>query len=195
MTFDQIISTTKNRVTEDGFELEKDFDFWRPFNYNKIKWKSTTTAVPILCSFAHEEKEIVINHDTTQKVLVPNKNVPIPTEEQKSAILYLFNNEVELGKTVIDYIFNEYNKLREYYKEPDDSDFMPKLNTSNELTRLIELTQIYILSNSNSGISFIGFYLACGWDDEHGIGLLTHGNKVLQFGQIEEASDEYFKIQ
>ena len=38
MTFDQIISTTKNRVTEDGFELEKDFDFWRPFNYNKIKW-------------------------------------------------------------------------------------------------------------------------------------------------------------
>ncbi|MEQ1666544.1 MAG: hypothetical protein ABL927_14360, partial [Bdellovibrionales bacterium] len=104
-------------------------------------------------------------------------------------------NESQLGKTVIDFIFNEYNKLREYYKEADDSDFMPKLDNSYELTKLIELTQIFVLSNSNLDISFIGFYFACGWDDEHGIGILTHKDTVLQFGQIEEASDEYFKIQ
>ncbi len=195
MTFDQITATTKNILTEDGFSIEKDFDFWRPFNYNKIKWKSTTTAIQILCSFVNEEKEIVINQDITQKVLVPNKSIPLPTDEQKNAIEYLFSNEYELGKTIIDYIFLEYNKLREYYKESDDSDFMPKLDNSYGLTKLIELTQIFVLSNSNLGTSFIGFYFGCGWDDEHGIGLLTHKNTVLQFGQIEEASDEYFKIQ
>ena len=195
MTFDQIITTTKNSVTEDDrFELEKEFDFWKPFNYNKIKWKSTTTNIPILCSFVNEEKEVVVDQNIIQKFLVPNKDISVPTEEQKNAIIYLFENEFPLGQIVIDYIFNEYNTLREYYKEPDDSDFMPKFNNSNELTEQIELTQIYILSNSNAGIAFIGFYFACGWDDEHGIGLLTHRNKVLQFGQIEEASDEYFKI-
>jgi high-affinity nickel permease len=72
---------------------------------------------------------------------------------------------------------------------------MPKLNNGNELTELIELTQIFILSNSSLDIYFIGFYFACGWDDDHGIGFLTHKDKVVQFGQIEEASDEYFKLQ
>ncbi|MEQ1798989.1 MAG: hypothetical protein ABL872_13630, partial [Lacibacter sp.] len=81
MTFDEIIATTKNGVTEDGFILEKEFDFWRPFAYNKIKWKSTTTAIPILCSFVHDEKEVIINQILSQNVLLPNKNISLPTQE------------------------------------------------------------------------------------------------------------------
>lgn len=194
MKYEEIISSTKNTMTEDGYKLEKEFEFWRSFNYEKTRWKSTQVAIPILCNFMHIEKEVTLNGSYTQKILSPNKDIPFPNADQKNAIEYLFENETHLGKILIDYIFIKYNELREYYKEEDDSIDMPKLNNSFELRDLIELTQVYILSNSNSGISFIGFCFACAWDDEHGMGLLTHKDKIVQFGQIEEATDEYFKM-
>ncbi len=194
MTFEQILAITKSGTNEDGFELKTTFEFWSRFRHNQVKWKSPKTDIPVLCHFVHEEKEVVINQNLTQPVLIPNKNIPVPTEEQKKAIIYLFENEFQQGKTITDFIFNEYNKLREYYEEPADSHFMPKLNNGMELTEQIELTQVFILSTSCQGISLTGFYFACGWDEEHGIGLLTHKDRVLQFGQIDEARDEYFKI-
>lgn len=194
MKYDEILSITKDTMTEDGYKLEKEFEFWRSFNYAQTRWKTTQVAIPILCSFVHKEKEIVLNGNSTQKILFPFKDIHIPNDDQKNAIEYLFENEAHLGKTLIDFIFIKYNELRDYYEEEDNSVDMPKLNSSFELRKLIELTQIFILSNSNSGMSFIGFYFACAWDDEHGIGLLTHMDKIVQFGQIEEASNEYFKM-
>ncbi len=192
ITFEEIIEKNKNYVTEDGLTIEHLFGFWSHFRYNQIKWNDKSSQIPIYISHAFEEKEQLIREGVTYKYLGINKNINIPTYEQKNALIYLFNNDVELGQTIIDFIFQEYSKLREYYNEPED---MPKISSSAELNTLIELTSIFILYNNHEEISFIGFYFGgCQWDDEHGLGVLTHKNKIVKFGQIEDATDERFRF-
>lgn len=193
MTFEDIVRQTTSYTSEDGITIEHEFHFWKPFRYNQIKWKAPSSPIPICISHVFEEKEQFIREGVIHKYLGANKNVAIPTAPQKNALVHLFNNEVQLGQAVVNFIFHEYNKLRDYYQEPEDSNFMPKLNSSAELSNLIELTTIFILYNHHQDISFIGFYFGgCQWDDEHGVGVLTYQNEIVKYGQIEEASDEYF---
>ena len=57
---------------------------------------------------------------------------------------------------------------------------MPGISTPQELSKLLELQNIYILDGAK-----IGFEFSYSWDMEHGLGLMTHKGKVINIGEVE----------
>lgn len=46
------------------------------------------------------------------------------------------------------------------------------------------------LAISKDGFAYVGFELGCSWDEEHGLGVLTHKDHVVKIGEAETAFEE-----
>lgn len=122
------------------------------------------------------------------------KNNSIISDEQKLAYAYLIENQVVIRNKINEEIFKIYPELQNDYGYDDDNEekdrFMPDLNDSSEMSRVIGLHRVHILEISKDGIAYVGYDFNS-WDDEHGTGVLTHTNRVLRIGYGEVASNEY----
>jgi hypothetical protein len=47
---------------------------------------------------------------------------------------------------------------------------------------LIGLSSVHVLSVAKDGIAYIGFEFGCTWDGEHGLGVMTHRDRVIEVG-------------
>ena len=111
--------------------------------------------------------------------------------EEKESIQWFIENEKEVFNSIIDRLFLEYPKIREIQKDiidPESFDKdLPIINSKSELTELLVLSDINIHQISKDSKPFIGIILECPWDEEHGIGLLMHGNNILEIGGADTA--------
>ena len=57
---------------------------------------------------------------------------------------------------------------------------MPDIRAPQELSKLLELQNIYILGDAK-----IGFQFSCSWEMEHGLGVMTSKGKVMGIGEAE----------
>ena len=124
-----------------------------------------------------------------------------PTEEQASAFQHLLDNESEMRDVVLQGVFREYPSWRTSYyggkissdggktyqpasafPEMFPSENMPEISKPADLTRLIRPQGIHILKDAKDGLAEVGFAFACKWDEEHGLGVLTHKGQVIQVG-------------
>lgn len=130
-----------------------------------------------------------------------------PTAEQAAAFQHLLDHEQTIRDTVLQGIFEVYSQWRESYFGPISIDGgktyrpitefpelyhpekMPEISSPNELARLIRPDTVHVLAQSIDGFTRIGFSFACKWDEEHGLGVLTHKGKVVAVGDGTEAFD------
>lgn len=130
-----------------------------------------------------------------------------PTDDQSRAFQHLLDNEKAIRDAVLQGIFDVYPKWRESYYGPISSDGgktyrpitefpelyhpekMPEISNPNELVRLIRPDAVHVLAKPIDGFTRIGFSFACKWDEEHGLGVLTHKGKVMAVGDGTEAFD------
>jgi hypothetical protein len=66
---------------------------------------------------------------------------------------------------------------------------MPPVRKVAELQskQLIQLIGVHLHREPRDGLCPIGFELACTWDNEHNVGVLTHREKVLDIGHSDIA--------
>ncbi len=62
---------------------------------------------------------------------------------------------------------------------------VPVVNQPEELKELIKLHTVHVESGAKDGIAYLGFEFDCNWDEEHGLGVMMHGSRVLEVGQAE----------
>ncbi len=124
-----------------------------------------------------------------------------PTEEQARAFQHLLDNEGIMREVVLEGIFKEYpNGRASYYGGQISSDGgktyqpasafpdlfppenMPEISKPDDLMRLIRPHGIHILKDAKDGFAEVGFAFVCKWDEEHGLGVLTHKKQVIQVG-------------
>lgn len=127
-----------------------------------------------------------------------------PTPAQARAFQHLLDNQQQIRKAVMEGIYAVYDQWRENYfgqkvsrdggktwqpEYPDGPppDLMPKLSHAGDLPRLITLSTIHVLAKEREGLTCIGFAFYCKWDEEHGLGVLTHNGKVIDVGQGDTA--------
>jgi hypothetical protein len=135
---------------------------------------------------------------------------PEPTEEQVKAFQYLLDHERAVRDAVLQGIFKVYPKWRESFYAavstdggrtfqpatnfPDllPPDRMPAISRPDDLMKLIRPQEMWILKNSKDGFAKIGFAFLCKWDEEHGLGVVTLKEQVLDIGDATEPyEDEY----
>ncbi len=65
--------------------------------------------------------------------------------------------------------------------KPDD------LATASGLTDLVRISTLHVHPVSRDGIPYVGIEFSCPWDEEHGLGVLLHGTRVVDVGGADTA--------
>ena len=118
---------------------------------------------------------------------------PEPSEEQVAAYEFLKKNEKEVAETVLAEILKKFPELRQTYNADEEDDlrkWMPVLNDASGLRNLISMDTVHVLNVSKERKAHVGFQFDCSWDEEHGLGVMTHGMRVVEIGIAESSFDE-----
>ncbi len=75
----------------------------------------------------------------------------------------------------------------QYDYPPDEAHLMPEVQSPEQFRELIGLSTVHILAVAKRGFAYVGFEFGCLWDDEHGFGVLTHKNYVVDIGGADTA--------
>lgn len=101
------------------------------------------------------------------------------------AFALLTSDEARIGASVLKAIYRSYTpELRESYgyEGLDATELMPAVDSPEGLRRLVRLGAVHILGVAKRGVAYVGFDFDCTWDEEHGLGVMTHRSRVVRLG-------------
>jgi hypothetical protein len=117
-----------------------------------------------------------------------------PLQSQIEAFKYLISNELAISQAVSHAILEYYSANCEEWRSarrPLSKSFtektVPRVLTLEKLKRLVCLLDVHVHESSKDGFSFVGFGFECSWDEEHGVGVLTHKGAIVDVGQMDIA--------
>jgi hypothetical protein len=126
-------------------------------------------------------------------VEVPDdKNPTPPTAEQSQAFRYLLDNEARIAAIVLQAIFERYPEEKEefadaYSDDGDVDEILPDLDSPEGLRSLMGLSSVFVLTVTRAGVAYVGFEFGCVWEEEHGLGVMLHQDRIVKIGQAADA--------
>ena len=119
-----------------------------------------------------------------------------PTREQIAAYAYLKENEARLTEAIVQALFREYPRLRSsrlgcFEDEETGARVLPDIGEPRGLERLIGLHTVHVRLEAHEGVAYLGFELGCSWDEEHGLGVVAHRDRVVEIGDASTAFDHF----
>ena len=68
-----------------------------------------------------------------------------------------------------------------------DDELMPPVTSVEDFRKQIGLSQVHVLEHEVDGMAYIGLELGCEWEDEHGLGIVVRGSRVVEIGEADIA--------
>lgn len=126
---------------------------------------------------------------------IPDKVEKVaPTAEQVAAYKWLVEHETTIATTVQRAVFVSYPQFREDYIDAYDGEdaqiaaqSAPTLDQPEELRFVMGVYALFVLPISKDGVGYIGFECGCVWDEEHGLGVMTYKDRVIDIGDASTA--------
>lgn len=158
------------------------------------------------CRLGHygAESSSAVSDGTVELSVLPPGGVAEqpPSTAQANAFRYLLDNEDAIQDTLVAAIFEAYPGIREKLLEQGDvgNSEMPVLRKgAGQLRSYIGLSIIHVLQAVKADAAYVGFEFGCTWDEEHGLGILTHEGRIVELpdmrigkiGQADIASEEW----
>lgn len=112
-------------------------------------------------------------------------NNPDPLKTQINTINFILNNETEILKSIYCY-FKEviYPSSQEHIPQSEYPHCYPKLESFNDLINVFNLNNIEILPESKDNQSYCTYYISSCLDFGHGLGIIMHKNRCVDFNEI-----------
>lgn len=112
-----------------------------------------------------------------------------PTPEQVAAYEFLKANDGSIARNICGRIHREYPFLRDRFTEycgADELDeILPQISGPEDLKAMIGVVNVYIQRNSRAGVAYVGLEMDCTWDEEHGLGVMLHEDRIWDYGAAE----------
>jgi len=127
---------------------------------------------------------------TVEIVFAPEGRDSSPLEDDELGLVqWLIANEGTVSDAVKTAIFDAYPRLIEGYgyTAEEQAKFMPAVVDRGEMSSLFGLCAVNVHQTRNGAEPYLGFEFGCTWDQEHGLGVLTHGNRVIEVGGADTA--------
>lgn len=127
---------------------------------------------------------------TCQIVFAPEGRGDRPlTGQEHSLVSWFIRHEPSLQQPLLAALLNTYPELQDYQGYTDDEklEFMPDVTSAMGFQPLIGLQDIFIHPVTKDGMPYVGFGFGCTWDEEHGLGILMHGTRVVEIGGADTA--------
>jgi hypothetical protein len=77
-------------------------------------------------------------------------------------------------------LFEDYAGIRADYG--DDDELLPPIDNPEDLQQAIGFGAIYVLLAHRDDVAYVGFERYCRWDEEHGIGIMMHKDRLVHWG-------------
>jgi hypothetical protein len=104
------------------------------------------------------------------------------TAEQQAAYRLVVKGQAKNQRLVLDAIASE---LPELSRGTDL--VLPAKNERAALADLVSLTSVHLHWEHKGKLAYVGYELSCAWDSEHGVGVMTHDDRVVAVGQADTA--------
>jgi hypothetical protein len=107
---------------------------------------------------------------------------PTITGDHVNAYNYLTQNQEQIKTAILQGLLKEYKNLQELYGYAEDDELMPEIDNVSQFKNLIGLSTVHILNVNKDDIAYVGYQFGCTWDDEHGLGFMTHKDRIIEVG-------------
>lgn len=120
-----------------------------------------------------------------------------PNDAQAAAFAYLLAQQTAIRDAILQAAFAYYTadyldwRGEHGYDAAQAARWLPDLHHPDDLKPLIRLLSIGIFPTQQGGLAYVGYEFACTWDDEHGLGAMTHGDRIVELGQADSALLEW----
>jgi hypothetical protein len=106
-----------------------------------------------------------------------------------NAYNYLMEFQDQIQENILDALLKEYRSLQEMYgyDEEDAAALMPDITDVLQFRKLIGLSAVHLLNVSRDDIAYVGYEFGCTWDAEHGLGVMTHKDRIIEIGDASTA--------
>lgn len=171
-------------IIKPQFTLEDDlwwtttavFPSWKGFQSRRGDYGSQDSAIPF--------------DGRVRVVFAPEGRGTEPlTASEIASIVWVIENEAPISETLLRSLVKEYPALQEQYgySGKEKAELMPDIKSTGDLRTLIGLSSVNIHQVQKDGIPYAGFEFGCSWDEEHGLGILMHGTRMVEIGGAETA--------
>ncbi len=117
---------------------------------------------------------LVVGDDSTTKARVG--------PEQEAAYRHVVGQAAGAQRLVLDAIAAAFPRLR---RGADPALGLPAKADRARLACLVDLMGVHVHWVHRDGVAYVGYQLSCAWDAEHGLGVLTHLDRVVKVGQAD----------
>jgi hypothetical protein len=109
--------------------------------------------------------------------------------DELASVQWLLDHDDEIASALLKGLLVEYPKLQlEYgYEGAERDEWMPDVLSSDEFRSLIGLHSVHVHPLTKDGLPYFGYEFGCTWDEEHGLGVLMHGLRVVEIGGADTA--------
>ena len=151
-------------------------DAWRGFQSRRGAYGSLDSAAP--------------SDGTVDVTFAPEGREEAPLREAEVELVrWAVRHEGEMQNALLAALLLRYAALR---AEPDYADaiedeLMPPVRDVDGFRPLIGLHSLNVHQIEKAGRPYVGFEFGCTWDDEHGLGVLMHGKRVVKIGGADTA--------
>jgi hypothetical protein len=114
-----------------------------------------------------------------------------PAPAQLRALESLITDPGDFRRAVLAAIRAHYSRIRPKYvafahEHPsfmgDPALSMPPDPDDRQLSELLELQGIYVHDVVSNALAYVGLGFSASWEPEHGLGVMTHGDRVVEVG-------------
>ena len=110
---------------------------------------------------------------TACDLIIENQNT------MKEKILQII---LEYYQEKIEQVATDYN-----FCSSEIEEFLPKDIDTADLKSMMSLAQVHIHTITKNDIAYIGYEFEYIWEEEHGLGILTLGNEIIEIGSADVA--------
>ena len=114
------------------------------------------------------------------------------TETVERTLQYIADNQTDLQTLIMKIISEDYDKALKEYGEDED---IPVVKNEEELKELLMPLSVTIHSTVKDGYNYIGYGFDCSWEEEHGLGILTYKDTVIEHGGEDHAFLQWMSCQ
>lgn len=120
-------------------------------------------------------------------------SIPLLDESHLAAFNYLLTNQQAIKNSILSALLKYYPELKdEYGYNPEEEDeYLPDINHIEDFKKIIGLSEIHILDVSKDDVAYVGYQFGCNWDEEHGLGIMTHKDRIVEIGGADAAFLEW----
>jgi hypothetical protein len=120
-----------------------------------------------------------------------------PSADQVRAYQYLLDHQEAVRDAILNAILETYPGMQDSYgyDEEEAAEFMPPVERPEQFKPLIGLSVVHVLKVANGGLACVGFEFGCTWDTEHGLGVMTHKDRIIKVGGADTSFLEWIAEQ